>query len=61
MSATTVTPRLAALRHRDFRLFWGGELVSSVGSQMQVVAVNWHVYQLLQNNSYTLTIFGHQT
>jgi len=36
MSAeATPTPRLAALRHRDFRLFWGGELISSVGSQMQ--------------------------
>jgi MFS family permease len=48
------------LRHRDFRLFWGGELISSVGSQMQIVAVNWHVYQLLQGITYTLSFFGHQ-
>jgi MFS family permease len=60
MSANVTTPRLAALRHRDFRLFWGGELLSSVGSQMQVVAVNWHVYQLLRGTSYTLAFFGHQ-
>lgn len=60
MSANAAQPRLAALRHRDFRLFWGGELISSVGSQMQVVAVNWHVYQLLQATTYTLSFFGHQ-
>ncbi|HEY7349106.1 MAG TPA: MFS transporter [Ktedonobacterales bacterium] len=60
MSANTTTPRLAALRHRDFRLFWGGELISSTGSQMQVVAINWHVYQLLQGTTYTPTFFGHQ-
>ncbi len=37
---------LAALRHRDFRLFWCGQLVSVTGSQMQLVAINWHVYVL---------------
>ncbi len=56
----TKTPRLAALRHRDFRLFWGGELLSAIGTQMQIVAVNWHVYQLLQNASYTIAFFGQQ-
>jgi MFS family permease len=60
MSANATTPRLAALRHRDFRLFWGGALLSSVGSQMQNVAVNWHVYQLLQGASLSLALFGHQ-
>ena len=58
MSATA--PRLAALRHRDFRLFWGGELISSVGSQMQMVAINWHVYQLLGGTTSILAFFGHQ-
>lgn len=37
---------LAALRYRDFRLLWLGTLVSTVGSQMRIVAVNWHVYEL---------------
>jgi MFS family permease len=60
MSANATTPRLAALRHRDFRLFWGGALISSVGSQMQIVAVNWHVYQLLQGADFTIALFGHQ-
>lgn len=34
----------AALRHRDFRLFWTGQFISIIGSQMQMVTVNWHVY-----------------
>lgn len=34
------------LRFRDFRLLWAGFFVSQVGTQMQVVAVAWQVYQL---------------
>ena len=39
----------AALRHRDFRLLWLGQIVSVTGSQMQSVAINWHVYQLTKS------------
>jgi MFS family permease len=38
-----------ALRHRDFRLLWLAQLVSVTGSQMQVVAINWHVYLLTKS------------
>lgn len=27
---------------------------------MQIVAINWHVYQLLQGTTFTLAFFGHQ-
>lgn len=37
---------LVALRHRDFRLLWLGQLVSITGLQMRIVAVNWQVYRL---------------
>src|SRR6266571_884928 len=37
---------LTTLRHRDFRLLWSGQFVSTVGDQMQVVAIAWHVYVL---------------
>lgn len=37
---------LLALQHRDFRLLWAGRVVSSLGDQMQLVAVGWHVLQL---------------
>jgi MFS family permease len=41
--------RLGALRHRDFRLFWGGQLVSLVGTWMQNVGQAWLVLQLTQS------------
>ena len=34
------------LRHRDFRLFWTGQLLSSVGSQFTTVAMAWQIYEL---------------
>ncbi len=52
------SPRLVALQHRDFRLFWGGRLISTLGSQMLVIAVNWHVFDLLRGTDYSLTILG---
>ncbi len=52
-------PRLAALRYRDFRLLWAGQLISQVGSQMQLATVNWHIYSLLQGADVQVTLFGH--
>ena len=37
---------LRALRHRDFRLFWCGQLVSLVGTWMQSVGQSWLVLEL---------------
>src|SRR5215472_9953303 len=37
---------LAALRHRDFRIYWLGQFVSVSGTQMQIAAINWHIYLL---------------
>src|SRR5437588_3967406 len=36
----------AALKHRNFRLFFVGQLVSLIGSWMQNTAQGWLVYQL---------------
>ncbi len=57
---TISASRLVALRHRDFRLLWIGQLISTTGSQMQVIAVNWHVYQLLRGDIYGLSLFGRE-
>ncbi|HEY7516329.1 MAG TPA: MFS transporter, partial [Vicinamibacteria bacterium] len=38
-----------ALRHRDFRRLWISQLVSMTGTQMQVVAINWHIYLLTRS------------
>src|SRR5258707_12577042 len=45
------------LRHRDFRLLWGSQFVSLTGSQMQVVALNWHIY-LLTGSPLALGLVG---
>src|SRR5262245_36371151 len=36
----------AALQHRNFRLFFTGQLVSLIGTWMQNTAQGWLVYQL---------------
>src|ERR1022692_2964420 len=36
----------SALRHRNFRLFFAGQLVSLTGTWMQNTAQGWLVYQL---------------
>src|SRR4030095_1980429 len=46
-----------ALQHRDFRRMWAAQLVSLTGSQMQVVAINWHVY-LLTRSPLALGVVG---
>lgn len=38
--------RLSALRHRNFRLYWSGQLVSLVGTWMQSVAQGWLMHRL---------------
>lgn len=40
-----------SLRHRNFRLFWYGQLISLVGTWMQAVAQQWLVYQLTDSAS----------
>jgi MFS family permease len=41
-----MTHALRALRHRNFRIFLAGQLVSLVGTWMQQVAQSWLVYRL---------------
>ena len=40
------THPLRALRHRNFRLFFGGQLISLIGTWMQSVAQSWLIYRL---------------
>src|ERR1700720_4220255 len=37
---------LRALRHRNFQLFFGGQLISLIGTWMQNIAQDWLVYRL---------------
>ena len=36
----------AALRHRNFQLYFAGQLISNAGTWMQVIAQGWLVYQV---------------
>ena len=36
----------AAMRHRNFQLYFGGQLVSNIGTWMQIIAQSWVVYQI---------------
>ncbi len=49
-----------ALRYRDFRLLWIGRLFSNIGSQMQLIAINWHIFSLLRDQTYTISILGRE-
>jgi MFS family permease len=40
---------VAALRHRNFRLFWSGQLISLIGTWMATVAQAWLVLKLTNN------------
>lgn len=50
--------RLVALQHRDFRLLWWSTLATNLGLHMQTIAVNWHVYSLLRDETATFAFFG---
>src|ERR1700687_5936054 len=39
-----------ALRHRNFRLFIGGQIISLAGTWMQKVALSWLVYRLTHSD-----------
>jgi MFS family permease len=54
----TLLTRAPALQNPAFRLLWFGQLVSVVGSQMQLVAIDWHIYNLLQGQTYAISLAG---
>ena len=46
VSAFTGLDGFRALRHRNFRLFWSGQMISLIGTWMQAVAQGWLVLTL---------------
>src|ERR1041384_8273410 len=40
---------LRALKHRNYQLFFGGQLISLTGAWMQSVAQSWLVYRLTRS------------
>ena len=46
-----------ALRHRNFQLFFAGQLISLIGTWMQTVAQSWLVYRMT-NSAFLLGVVG---
>src|SRR5512145_445825 len=44
--STRLPKTFRALQHRNYRLYFAGQLISMAGTWMQVVAQGWLVYQL---------------
>jgi MFS family permease len=42
----TASPTFAAMRHHNFQLYFGGQLISNIGTWMQIIAQAWVVYQI---------------
>src|SRR5947199_6634754 len=61
MPLTTIRGHLGttfrALRHRNFRLFWTGQLVSLIGTWMQSVAQGWLMHRLT-DSAFMLGLLG---
>src|SRR5436190_20023487 len=49
--------RFRALRHRNFRLFWTGQLISLIGTWMQSVAQGWLMHRLT-SSAFMLGLLG---
>ena len=47
---TEIKSLFRSLRHRNFRLFWSGQLVSLIGTWMQTVAQAWLVLELTHSS-----------
>ena len=44
-------------RHRDFRIFWTGSFLSSIGTQFTNVAMAWQIYELT-NSPFQIGLLG---
>ena len=49
--------RYPALRSRDFAIQWSGQFISNAGTQMQIVALNWQLYEITRS-PYVLALLG---
>lgn len=49
--------RYPALRSHDYVLQWVGQFISNAGTQMQVVALNWQLYEMT-HSPYVLALLG---
>ncbi len=41
-------------------MLWIGQLISMIGTQMQLTALDWHIFKLLEGSTLTVSVFGVQ-
>src|SRR5690349_20615486 len=56
MNRAYLRQQFIALRHRNFRLLWIGQLISFSGSMMQNAAILWHVSLLVPDDQKGLAL-----
>jgi MFS family permease len=56
-SGSLLSARFGSLRHRNFRLYWSGQLVSLIGTWMQSVAQGWLMHRLT-HSAFWLGLLG---
>jgi MFS family permease len=57
MQSEFIKQTLRALRHRNYRLFFGGQSISLIGTWMQQIALGWLVYRLT-DSAFLLGLVG---
>ena len=57
LSSIQTSAMFRALRHRNFQLFFGGQLISLIGTWMQNVAQSWLVYRMT-GSAFLLGVVG---
>jgi MFS family permease len=55
---TTARRTFQSLRYRNYRLFFGGQLVSQTGSWMQRIALAWFILQLTHNDAFAVGVMA---
>jgi MFS family permease len=55
---TTARRTFQSLRYRNYRLFFGGQLVSQTGSWMQRIALGWFILQLTHNDAFAVGVMA---
>ncbi|MCC7049653.1 MAG: MFS transporter [Alphaproteobacteria bacterium] len=58
MQSAAIAPRFGALEYREFRLLWIAQLTADFAANMQIFAINWHVFELLHGTGLTVSLFG---
>lgn len=59
MSQEAARSRFGALGFREFRLLWIAQLTADLAANMQIFAINWHVFELLHGSTLRLSLPGH--